>query len=645
MILLYGQYNRIGPEAARQYVIKFPNDSHPSTNAIFNAVKRLRETGSVEKRPRSGSSNMHVSDEEILGYVLVYPLSSVREACGCSKSHVWNVLNVHGTHPYRPRLVQEFLSRDEDRQFDFCNFIINKLETDPSFVNDILWTDECTFSSTGVVNGQNTHFWSLQNPHVIRPNKHQVRWSVNVWCGIWKGALVGPFFFDDTLTVSSCPVPKLPVFNESALPNLGDVSECTPPSVLQGSFQQPKVIQLRPCPSIPVYCAIRFTSTLSEKFSGLRMVIPTSQCLFIKSTSCMSVSKCNLQCRFVIRKKKILKHFSKVLAKREDEQKNSQKRKEYRNLNAKKRIEELEEKRRAEERECEERTRKDELELEKLRLETQAKLKLGTAEHPQTPDNEINKLLHKFESKKDISLYLVLFERQASIIAIPKKLWVSDLVEKLEEFEDARKTLKSKSFGNKVCKGRNENKGRYNKFEQQPRYENRSGESNFSGNQARRRNYPISPHYSHSSPPKYKKSTDHVEETSNFVRTCSIAYQGEVQTRNITLGKELVTAVVDTDSSVSLVREDISKKIIDRSKLSQNIILLSGTGGSKDSMKGSFQQNFTLDGDEYCLTWHIVAATQLKFEAVIAPGILDQASLKFTEDSVKFWKDEDEPRN
>ncbi|GBM17581.1 hypothetical protein AVEN_80884-1 [Araneus ventricosus] len=39
--------------------------------------------------------------------------------------------------------------------------------------------------------------------------------------------------------------------------------------------------------------------------------------------------------------------------------------------------------------------------------------------------NEINKLLHKFESKEDISLYLVLFERQASRVAIPKELWVS----------------------------------------------------------------------------------------------------------------------------------------------------------------------------------------------------------------------------
>ncbi|GBN36126.1 hypothetical protein AVEN_151841-1 [Araneus ventricosus] len=79
MILLYGQCNRIGREVAKQNAIKFPNDSHPSTNTIFNVVKRLRETGSVEKHSGPGSSNMHASEEEILGYALVYPQYSVRD--------------------------------------------------------------------------------------------------------------------------------------------------------------------------------------------------------------------------------------------------------------------------------------------------------------------------------------------------------------------------------------------------------------------------------------------------------------------------------------------------------------------------------------------------------------------------------------
>ncbi|GFW81276.1 uncharacterized protein TNCV_376241 [Trichonephila clavipes] len=47
------------------------------------------------------------------------------------------------------------------------------------------------------------HYWSFENPHLIRPNHHQVRWSVNVWCGIWRSTLIGPIFFDGPLTSES----------------------------------------------------------------------------------------------------------------------------------------------------------------------------------------------------------------------------------------------------------------------------------------------------------------------------------------------------------------------------------------------------------------------------------------------------------
>ncbi|GFT74089.1 uncharacterized protein TNCV_3708061 [Trichonephila clavipes] len=36
-----------------------------------------------------------------------------------------------------------------------------------------------------------------------RPNRHQVRWSVNVWCGIWKSTLIDPIYFDGPLTSES----------------------------------------------------------------------------------------------------------------------------------------------------------------------------------------------------------------------------------------------------------------------------------------------------------------------------------------------------------------------------------------------------------------------------------------------------------
>ncbi|GBM92052.1 hypothetical protein AVEN_95628-1 [Araneus ventricosus] len=74
--------------------------------------------------------------------------------------------------------------------------------------------------------------------------------------------------------------------------------------------------------------------------------------------------------------------------------------------------------------------RKDEVELERLKIEAQLKLGITTteAEYSKLPSKEISKFLHRFEVKEDISLYLVLFERQVHQLSIPKELWVSYLL-------------------------------------------------------------------------------------------------------------------------------------------------------------------------------------------------------------------------
>ncbi|GFW48315.1 transposon Ty3-I Gag-Pol polyprotein [Trichonephila clavipes] len=74
-------------------------------------------------------------------------------------------------------------------------------------------------------------------------------------------------------------------------------------------------------------------------------------------------------------------------------------------------------------------TRQDNLELEKLRIEAQ----IGSnqeilSRNNRTPSNELNKLLPKFDMKEDISLYLILFERQACMMNVPKEFWISHLL-------------------------------------------------------------------------------------------------------------------------------------------------------------------------------------------------------------------------
>ena len=49
------------------------------------------------------------------------------------------------------------------------------------------------------MNSHNMHYWSEENPHFIK-TKHQIKFSLNVWCGILGGHLIGPVFLPSRLT-------------------------------------------------------------------------------------------------------------------------------------------------------------------------------------------------------------------------------------------------------------------------------------------------------------------------------------------------------------------------------------------------------------------------------------------------------------
>lgn len=103
-------------------------------------------------------------------------------------------------HPYHIVLHQALTAQDYDRRLDHCYWLQNMISEDRDFLSRILWTDEATFHSNGGVNLHNMHYWSRDNPHWMQEVQHQGRWSVNVWCGILGGRVIGPFIFNEPLT-------------------------------------------------------------------------------------------------------------------------------------------------------------------------------------------------------------------------------------------------------------------------------------------------------------------------------------------------------------------------------------------------------------------------------------------------------------
>lgn len=104
------------------------------------------------------------------------------------------------------------------------------------FLSQILWTDEATFNSDGRVNVHNMHYWAAENPHWLVEVQHQGRWSLNVWCGILGGNIIGPYFFHQPLNGNA--------FLEFLVSQLPNLLEDVPLDLRQNMF-----LQLDGCPA------------------------------------------------------------------------------------------------------------------------------------------------------------------------------------------------------------------------------------------------------------------------------------------------------------------------------------------------------------------------------------------------------------
>ncbi|GFX68927.1 retrovirus-related Pol polyprotein from transposon 17.6 [Trichonephila clavipes] len=189
----------------------------------------------------------------------------------------------------------------------------------------------------------------------------------------------------------------------------------------------------------------------------------------------------------------------------------------------------------------------------------------------------------------------------------------AEIAEKFEEYESVRRTLRPK-FYNSFAKGGYEASGSSDTFFQRTEYpqggSNRRERKHFqlngtsySGKSKRLTcSYCKGPGHYAVDCTKRPKCSKINNSTDSSIQICSRISRERIKTRKITMGNKIIEALIDSGSSVSLIREDVSKGIIEPSKLSKDITVLIGLGKYEVKTKGSFQRKIELDGEEYSLT-------------------------------------------
>ena len=193
-------------EVQRQFRREF-NKEPPTRITITRIRDKFEADGTVQDvhKKRSGRPRTSTSprkEERVLETFQRSPRKSLRQASrevGISKSSVHRIMKRCQWRSYIPKLVHALNDDDPDRRVQYCEWYLERCNEDAHFSTKIVWSDEATFKLNGSINRHNCTYWGPENPHVM-VDHHVNLPGITVWCGLSSRGLIGPFFFDATMT-------------------------------------------------------------------------------------------------------------------------------------------------------------------------------------------------------------------------------------------------------------------------------------------------------------------------------------------------------------------------------------------------------------------------------------------------------------
>ncbi|KAJ8914995.1 hypothetical protein NQ315_002520 [Exocentrus adspersus] len=173
VIFIYGAQQNCAGATARMF-----NDRHTDKRMDHSYVRALVEaTGSVKNQKRQGDRVVdEVRQMEVIGQFVLNPTSSLRQMSaltGLSYSSVRKVTKLHKFHPYKMQNVQELSEDDFDLRIEFCERMTDMIIQNLILIQNIYFSDECTFFFNGYVNKHNVRYRSNENPHICRETHTQ----------------------------------------------------------------------------------------------------------------------------------------------------------------------------------------------------------------------------------------------------------------------------------------------------------------------------------------------------------------------------------------------------------------------------------------------------------------------------------------
>lgn len=204
MISCYILSNNNSFSALRMYANKYLERKQPDVKMFRRLTLNLKNYGSFKKPCRTRKKRCNEEKENnVLLAVTENPEVSTREiesTTAVAKSTAHFILTKNDFHPYKIMTCQGLRPGDEERRLTFCEWYTRQCQENENFPFQIIWSDESMVHNNGVFNRKNCHYWATENPRLYKSVKHQHHFGFNVWVGIFGTRVVGPFFYNESLT-------------------------------------------------------------------------------------------------------------------------------------------------------------------------------------------------------------------------------------------------------------------------------------------------------------------------------------------------------------------------------------------------------------------------------------------------------------
>ena len=175
-----------------------------SLDFVYDTIKRFKETGTNQDRPRSGrppimspiilkSLREHVIGQRFRSLAHTVKWLCQRHGVSISPSALSRQLDKMGLRSYKRRRVPRVYSKHAKARVSWC-----KQHRLDDFTNWV-WIDEKHFDFGLVSNPQNDRVWA-ENPTQVPPREEEANpYQYRVIAGVCSKGLIGPFRYEGTL--------------------------------------------------------------------------------------------------------------------------------------------------------------------------------------------------------------------------------------------------------------------------------------------------------------------------------------------------------------------------------------------------------------------------------------------------------------